>query len=811
MKPDVQEAITYFAQQKNYFWRWADGGQVIEWQNGSTICYRAELVELMRQLEGQRIVPFSSIILFLAACSEGYKTSGGSDIIKEVAQEISYAGKKETEILLNQSLDFMEAVSGLPKEIKNSVVKKAHIIHECFQLQHNLSNLTWLFLADELDSGRIDTANETSLATLLLDKFNGDLSFLSAAGLIYPTTERLVMKVLTGLAEIPKPIETVIPDPENKDLLGQLAQDPATAGISYLTKHLIAALNIPMHSQGSGEQPFGGISDITNKGSYDKLLLSELAQDEELLTARLVNSEALYFKREEPPEDVDRKRVILLDTTLKMWGKPRMFGISAALACTLNTKHGEAIEAYALEGDYYQSIDFGTTKGILHSLQQLNPALHCGKALSTLINEQNKTDSDEYIFITGDWQHQPYDFQALFSNTKTVLNFIISVGRDGDLNLYECINGNAKLLNTTKFDLEEILFQKAQVGKKAKPQKKYLDTRIAFLNQAESPLYFPTPQSLRLTTDRAFFIYINYKEGNVVAVYDDQRLLYWEKRGRGAIELLDQIELGEYYFGKEEDNNKIYILVIQHEEEALILYSLDTVLVQLEKVVFANSGISPELVIFENGSFIILSGNQKIEINCSKEAILPPVAADKTLKNNTITGAGKLESYARKIVSNGYNTLNRFETICIQKGLYSGERLAFDRNELESSDHIIFGDPSKHKHYKERTVLIIAIASDDIFEIQGKPKIKFKKFEWDDGSQIIIDSRGLAHLISSNEALPQVTLVLISGKTIACWASDGSVCGSEYFVPPESEQLPMNEFYKKYIQSYIDRIIEVCS
>ena len=35
---------------------------------------------------------------------------------------------------------------------------------------------------------------------------------------------------------------------------------------------------------------------------------------------------------------------------------------------------------------------------------------------------------------------------------------------------------------------------------------------------------------------------MSYKEGNLVAVYDDQRLLYWEKKGRGAIELLDQID-----------------------------------------------------------------------------------------------------------------------------------------------------------------------------------------------------------------------------------------------------------------------------
>lgn len=810
MKPNAQEAVDYFTQHKGFFWHWADNGQVIEWENGETLCYKAEVVDLMRQLKGQRIVPFSSIILFIAACSDNYKTSGGKEVLETFLNTTSHNGKREVEALLQQSLTFMGALSGLPKDVKNSVVKKAHILSEVFQLQQNLSNITWLFLADELDSGTIDLSKEITRPLPLDDKFKDALGALSSAGLMYPTTEKLVMKVLTGLPEIPEPVEIALPETESKDLLIQLTNEPATVGIANLTTHLIAALNIPMHSQGSGEQPLGGISDITNKGSYDRLLLSELAQDEELLTARLVNNEALYFRREEPPEDVNRKRVILLDTTIKMWGKPRAFGISAALACTLNTKHGETIEAYAFGGDYYQRLDLFSRNGVVESLKELSPALHCGKALSTFVREHGKTNNDEFILITGDWQNQSYDFQALFAVAKTSLNFIISVSRNGELRLFECVNDNVKLINTTKFDLDSLLAKKVQTVKKEKLSKKPLDTEIAFLNQEESSLYFPAPSSLRLTTDKSFFTYTfnndGRKEGSVVAVTDDLRLLYWTHRSRGAIELLEEIEIGNYYFGWHEEANVIYVLVIQEGKNKIILYTFNTETMDIRKTIFSEVSVVPEKVVYSVGRFSIVSGTQKIEIECIKEILLPSAPAGSDLIERRIEEVEKLDSFARKMVNNGYNTLNRFENISIRERSYHGKRLSFDDNEIDTSRGIIFRNPDRYQGTP--AILTTATSSYEVLRITNNPLVKFKKFMWGDGSQIIIDSRGFAHLISVDITIPQITIALIENKEIACWASDGATCGSKYFIQNVNNIISEDKFYEKYLKAYIDRILQ---
>src|SRR4029450_3053531 len=101
--------------------------------------------------------------------------------------------------------------------------------------------------------------------------------------------------------------EIEIPIKETGDLLEQLAQDPNTAGLAQLTHRLIAALNIPMHAHGSSSQFFGGVSDITNRGNFDRLLLSELAHDDLSLMARLANNEALYLRREELPSNPEKQ------------------------------------------------------------------------------------------------------------------------------------------------------------------------------------------------------------------------------------------------------------------------------------------------------------------------------------------------------------------------------------------------------------------------------------------------------------------------------------------------------------------------
>jgi hypothetical protein len=58
--------------------------------------------------------------------------------------------------------------------------------------------------------------------------------------------------------------------------------------------------------------------------------------------------------------------------------------------------------------------------------------------------------------------------------------------------------------------------------------------------------------------------------------------------------------------------------------------------------------------------------------------------------------------------------------------------------------------------------------------------------KWPDGSRAFLDSRGLLHLKSSAESLPDITLVLHEGAT-AAWTSNGLLVGDDYFTGGEAD------------------------
>jgi hypothetical protein len=52
---------------------------------------------------------------------------------------------------------------------------------------------------------------------------------------------------------------------------------------------------------------------------------------------------------------------------------------------------------------------------------------------------------------------------------------------------------------------------------------------------------------------------------------------------------------------------------------------------------------------------------------------------------------------------------------------------------------------------------------------------------WDGKGRVFLDSRGLLHLKSANNSIPEVTLVLTNHGPLAGWSSDGRVYGPKYF------------------------------
>jgi hypothetical protein len=382
--------VKYFKAIKGYFWQWSEKGNVIEWQDGESICYRDDLVDLLQQVNNKSLPPLSTLLLLISACrrpQSGKQLSFLYIVLSSFKSELRPDEYEELNRIFEEAVIVLKNISALPENLRTGQ-KRIHLINELFPGgKFNIARQELNHLLQELATGRFDKdVADFYSAGITVKEFSSQLEYFSEAYKKYPTLASLTTKLRTGLSYLPEPIPVELTPLSSLSIFDQLLQDPKTAGIARLAKRLVATLNIPMHNQDSSDQRIGGISDITNRGHYDKLLLSELAYDDDLLMARLVNNEALYFRREQPPKHPKLQRIILMDATLKMWGTSRVFAVAAGLAGAQNNKHSVLLQSYSLGGSNFIAVNLNTTSGVIQALENLDHALHCGSSLESVID-----------------------------------------------------------------------------------------------------------------------------------------------------------------------------------------------------------------------------------------------------------------------------------------------------------------------------------------------------------------------------------------------------------------------------------------
>jgi len=794
----IKDSILYFRAPEDYFWRWAERGAVIEWVNGVTICYRDDLLILLEQLQVKDPPPLSAVILVLAACNDNFSGSGGAGILTGIAnfyKDQTFTGPETSaEVIqyhLYQALRFMDVVAALPGELRKGK-HRLHLLHEIFSPgTFSMGPSPLKGMVNDLEGGNIDRLVLSSKGKQHLSGFKEELTFLSAALQKFNNTDSLVLRLRTGLNELPAAIDLFVPEERKPDLWQQLSMDSKTQGLASLARHLIAALNIPMHSHDRSDLSFGGIADITNRGNYDRLLLSELAQDNELLTARLVNNEALYFHREAPPENPRLQRTIFIDATLKMWGLPRVFAISAALACSHHLKHGGTAQAYTLYGDDYRDADLYTKEGVMSALEMLDHSLHCGKALHKALNELPRLAGNEYFFITEEQSLHAPGFHASLAQVKEQLSFLLTVGRKGDLHFYECSNGRLRVLSKAKFNLDELLFQRDNLP--AMPTAN--ETLPAFMQQRPSPLFHPVIR-LKPRKDNSWFD----KLTGLFTVNEMQRLLHIAGRAEGATELLDHIEKGMYAFGTD-GSELAYIMVFNAERKLFKCYEIE-----LKTKRWTTKDLPAEItevkeMMFEGITCYIHTSDSSIVYDCGLNKI---IEKEPRLKYHTLFAQLKQKLVLpsqHEMAGSSYGILFNVRSIYVSQS----QKLTFGVNQLvfHSGNYISIQecrnnkDSSRHAKYQAEACQLLS-----------NRKIKFSRWLWKDGSEAIVDSRGFLHLRSAVKTLPEITILMILGKTTACWASDGAVSGSAYFTGVNNPRLISAELFdKNYLQPFISALL----
>jgi hypothetical protein len=98
----------------------------------------------------------------------------------------------------------------------------------------------------------------------------------------------LRLRIRTGLAGLPAaaPLEVPVCD-RVRALLHELSHDEDWQGLARLAQRLLAVVALPRRMLDQDDLRVGGISDITNRGDVDRLLVSELVYDDLTLAIRI--------------------------------------------------------------------------------------------------------------------------------------------------------------------------------------------------------------------------------------------------------------------------------------------------------------------------------------------------------------------------------------------------------------------------------------------------------------------------------------------------------------------------------------------
>lgn len=543
----IVAAQRYFAEPNPAFWQWADDGEVVTTLDGETIAFREELIAVLEPLAPQGLPSFGALLLMLAACRDSFRG------LHYLAARVLGVGNDDPQLVGITSC--CRRIAGLPRDLRIDSRARAALAQLAFAPTECLEGISATAAVDLLRQGMITPktlwGNDASEAIANQDR---DLRLL-VQRLIRLTTLQIEMRLRTGLEEPIEPAEIEVPPAENvRAFVAQLLSDPELAGLGRLTHDLMAAAYIPRAISDPDELPLGGVSDISNRGPLDRLLVSELAHDDLTLAVRIALNEALYLRRESPPRTPVSQRMLLLDAGIRLWGVPRVFAAAVGLALTATADKHAQVTAYRAQGPLLEPVELRTRSGLVSHLEALEPAPHPGAALARFLELAEEADNPiDAVLVTHADVLADAEFRRALTAVVNQPMYLATVDRQGRFRLLQVSRRGQKLIREAQLDLDRLLSPAPQ-RRTAPLIRKDAGTDLpAILSVDPFPLLLPHPAEFRLVA-------FSNQHGAVVLTRD-RRLMHWEHQGLGAKQLTDQVPPGRALHGSIDDQGTARFVV----------------------------------------------------------------------------------------------------------------------------------------------------------------------------------------------------------------------------------------------------------
>ncbi|NJO02198.1 MAG: hypothetical protein HC880_11365 [Bacteroidia bacterium] len=120
----------YFQSYHDYFWQWDDGAEVIVVPGGSTIAYRAFVVEILKKLSGQGIPPLGSLLLTLIATNADADENLNALFVKLITNH------RDPDEVVSRAISFLKLLPELPSFYKEGP-RRILLLQALFSESHN--------------------------------------------------------------------------------------------------------------------------------------------------------------------------------------------------------------------------------------------------------------------------------------------------------------------------------------------------------------------------------------------------------------------------------------------------------------------------------------------------------------------------------------------------------------------------------------------------------------------------------------------------------------------------------------------------
>lgn len=794
---DVKE---YFQSYKDYFWEWQTDNDIqddlhplashniVYFPNvASVVGYRVYIIEILKELQLQGWPPFGALLLVLYATQDGYKQL--RTLVDDLKKHIS---REEVEASYNEAVFLLKKLEILDRKYKTGR-NRIFLIQALFA--GNKMNLNFSKSKELCDNyvSRPDIIDRSANVLELTSKvFRKDINALAEINKKFPTTES-IEKALQGVIEIPELEDEVVEEETtvetDKDFIQQLVEEPKTFQVGSLIKRIWSGLKIPMRHLSPGEQPIGGVSDMTNKGDFSRMLLSEFANEDEVFMNRVANNEALYIQREIPPEENVFERIILIDTSLKNWGTPKVLAFASAIAVIKHPKAHSECKVFAL-GQSTTLINLDKVDEVIENLNHVSPVLEVSQALEKFFNEEHTEKNLEVFFITHQENLNHPNLQKVIHENRDQLKFLVTTSADGELNFYKHHKGTRKHVQKMMLPLNELWANPPKGRQNKNNNTSQTGSRAYF--PMNYPLLFPISQN-RIATflyEGEFFILSSKKQ--LLKTYLSNNYYHRDyydhyKIHRGAEVLFQEISVkprGQFALAK---NKQQQVILCQYQPAKRLISKLNIITGEYSELNLAGRQIP------HNHKLLYFNKNFHLHSNDIPYNYVINIEGDISLEEAT-DHSSEIDKSTIKVEAE-LNKLKRYGTKIIS---------SFNHIGINADQNLVVSNRELFLNYDDALVFDKNRKAVRIFANQYK-----NRFTFSEGSEIVADSRGMLTFKSINKEIHHFYIPSVQMEYLAI-ATSNEFGGSEYYLPEHHllKIRTIEEMISDYLEPFIDHIIQ---